>query len=181
MPNDWVESVQTIEEAREFVLKVGVCGVLHDKSGAPNLYDAVDAPEKQPGDSGWGDKMGKVWSWKNELPARYPDEIFYGKRKGGGAILCSMAHLKQLYADQHKPLEALSETARKLYEYIEQNPLNNSELKQLSGMSGKASKSAYDRALLELQVAFQIVRVNQTDVEGDTWTPFALQYPDFVP
>lgn len=181
MVDDWVNSVQTIQEARQFVLGVGVCGILHDKSGAPNLYDAVDAPEKQPGDSGWGDKMGKVWSWKNELPARYPDEIYYGKRKGGGAILCSMDYLKGLYVEQHKMLEALSETARKLFGYIEQNPVNNSELKQLSGMTGKASKSAYDKALLELQVAFQIVRVNQIDTDGDTWTPFAAQYPRFVP
>ena len=98
MSGDWVASIRTLEEGRDFVLKVGICGVLHDKSGAPNLWDAVDAPDKQPGDQGWGDKMGMVWSWKNELPARYPDAIFYGKRKGGGAILCSMAALKSLYA-----------------------------------------------------------------------------------
>ena len=46
-------------------------------------------------------------------------------------------------------------------------------------MTGKTAKSAYDRALLELQVSFQIVRVNQTDTDGDTWTPFAVQYPVF--
>ena len=175
----WVAAVRTIEEAREFVLAVGVCGILHDKSGAPNLWDAVDAPEKQPGEPGWGDKMGKVWSWKNELPARYPDEIFYGKRKVGTAMLCSMDALKALYERQHRPLNALSETAQRLYAVIKQDPVNNAELKQLTGLTGKGSKSAYDRALLELQVAFHIVRVNRTDADGDTWTPFSAQYPNF--
>ena len=181
MAGDWVASVRTLQDAREFVLKVGVCGVLHDKTGAPNLWDAVDAPDKGPDEPGWGDKMGKVWSWKNELPACYPEEIFYGKRQGGGAILCSMAALKSLYAKQYKPLQALSETAQRLYAFVAQHPLTNAELKQLSGMQGKDYKAAYDRALQELQVAFQIVRVNRMDVDGDTWTPFTTQYPDFTP
>lgn len=178
--NDWFASVRTIEDAREFVLEVGVCGVLADKTGAPTLWDAVDAPDKQPGEKGWGEKVGKVWTWKNELPARYPDEIFYGKRSDGRAMLCSMETLKKLYAEQNRPLAVLSETARKLYGYIQQNPANNSELKRLAGMTGKASKSAYDRALLELQVAMQIVRINRTDTDGDTWTPFEEQYPGFL-
>ncbi len=176
---DWVASVRTIEEARAFVLEVGVCGIFEDKTGAPTLWDAVDAPEKQPGEKGWGEKVGKVWTWKNELPARWPDEIYYGKHRGGRAILCSMEALKDVYADQHRPLEELSEAARKLYGYIAQNPVNNAELKQLAGMTGKASKSAYDRAILELQTGMQIVRVNRMDTDGDTWTPFEEQYPGF--
>ncbi len=174
---DWVCSVRTLEDAREFVLAVGMCGVLADKKGGPTLWDAVDAPDKRPGEKGWGEKVGKVWTWKNELPARYPDDIFYGKREGGGAILCSMEVLRQLYARQHRPLEALSETARRLYAFIAQAPVNNAELKQLSGMTGKAHKAAYDRALVELQVAFQIARLNRMDTDGDTWVPFAEQYP----
>ena len=176
---DWIASVRTIEEARDFVLAIGICGILHDKSGAPNLWDAIDASDKQPGEAGWGDKMGKVWAWKNELPARFPDEIFYGKRQGGTAILCNMQALKSLYERQHRSLDVLSETAQKLYAVIEQDPVNNAELKQLMGMTGKGSKSAYDRALKELQVALHIVRVNRMDTDGDTWTPFAVQYPKF--
>jgi hypothetical protein len=178
MTEEWVASVRTIEEARDFVLEVGVCGVLHDKTGAPSLWDAIDAPDKQPGETGWGDKMGKVWNWKNELPARYPNEIYYGKNRRG-AILCSMEALKTLYAAQHRPLEELSETAQRLYRFVAQAPVTNAELKLLAGMTGKDYKAAYDRALQELQVAFQIVRVNRLDIENDTWTPFAAQYPDF--
>ncbi len=94
--------VRSIEEARAFVEQVGLCAIFHDPSGKlPSLWDAVDAPDKQPGERGWGDKMGKVWSWKNELPARYPDAIFYGKLKGGRAILCTMARLREIYREQH--------------------------------------------------------------------------------
>ena len=179
--DDWEGTVRTIEEAREFVLRVGECGILHDKTGAPSLWDAVDAPEKAPDESGWGDKMGKVWHWKNELPVRYPDEIFYGKRKGGTAMLCSMERLRERYATQHRSLDTLSDGARSLYDVIKQGQVTNAELKQLTGMTGKAAKSAYDRALTELQVSLQIVRVNRSDVEGDTWTPFVEQYPNFKP
>ena len=180
MAENWVASVRTLEEARDFVLAVGICGVLHDKTGAPNLWDAIDAPEKQPGETGWGDKMGLVWSWKNELPSTFPDQIFYGKRAGGTAVLCGMETLRALYAKQHRPLESLSETAQRLYSYIAQDPVTNSELKLLAGMVGKTHKAAYDRAMVELQVTFNIVRVNRTDTDGDTWTPFEAQYPDFV-
>ena len=91
-------------------------------------------------------------------------------------MLCSMESLKTMYKAQHRPLESLSETAQKLYAVIRQNPVSNSELKQLTGMTGKTSKSVYDRAMVELQVTFQIVRVNQSQSEGDTWTPFVAPW-----
>ncbi len=178
--DNWVASVRTLEEAKNFVLTVGACGILHDSKGGYSLWDAIDAPDKLPGESGWGEKMGYVWSWKNELPSTYPHEIFYGKRKQG-AMLCSMEALKAFYSETYKPLESLSETAQSLYRIIEQAPVNNKELKQLAFMVGKDQKSAYDKALLELQLTFQIVRVNSTEVDGDTWTPFTTQYPDFKP
>ena len=174
--------VRTIEEARSFVEQVGVCAIFHDASGRlPSLWDAVDAPDKQPGEQGWGDKMGKVWNWKNELPARYPDAIFYGKLKGGRAILCTFDRLRKIYRAQHRPLEQVSETARELYDIIRQGPIPNKELRRATGLNrrdgGPAAKAQFDRALVELQVAMLIVRVNRTDVENDTWVTFEAQYP----
>src|SRR5580704_2406712 len=113
MADDRIASVKTIEEAREFVLEVGVCGILHDAKGLPTLWDAIDAPDKAPDEPGWGEKMGMVWSWKNELPARYPDEIYYGKRKNG-AMLCDMATVRELYRAHYVAAENLSETAQRL-------------------------------------------------------------------
>ncbi len=178
MSDDWRNSVKTIEEARDFILRVGACGVLHDSKGGYSLWDAIDAPDKQPGEGGWGEKMGFVWSWKNDLPAQFPDQIFYGKRKSG-AMLCSMEELRKYYGESHRPLDSLSDTARRLFAIIEQAPVNNKELRELAFMTGKEYKNAFDKALLELQLSFQIVRVNSADVEGDTWTPFEKQYPNF--
>jgi len=63
MQTPWTNSVRTLEQARDFVLEVRMCGVLHDSKGAlPTLWDAVDAPDKQRGEGGWGDKMDKVWT-----------------------------------------------------------------------------------------------------------------------
>ncbi len=178
MNNDWKSSVRTIEEARSFVLEVGICGILGSSKAMPTLWEAVDAPEKMAGESGWGEKMGAVWSWKNELPAKYPDEIFYGKIKTG-AILCSMKKLRELYKENHRNNSQLSDEAQKLFALISQNPVNNKELKILSSLTGKSSKSIYDKALLELQLSFNIVRVNSLETEGDTWTLFEMQYPNF--
>jgi hypothetical protein len=36
-----------------------------------SLWDAMDLPEKQPEEKGWGPKISAVWSWKNQLPAIY--------------------------------------------------------------------------------------------------------------
>ena len=179
MDNDWVSSVRTIEEARDFVLNFGICGILGSSKAMPTLSEAVDAPDKAPGESGWGEKMGYIWTWKNELPAKYPDDIFYGKIKSG-AILCSMTKLRELYAASHKLTSELSSEARKLLAIISQNPANNKELKDLSGLAGKTNKAVYDKAVLELQLTFQIVRMNSMETDGDTWTLFEKQYPDFT-
>src|SRR3712207_709243 len=174
-------SVKTIEEARDWIRSVRICTIFEDRSGKlPSLWDAVDAPDKQPGERGWGDKMGKVWTWKNELPARYPDEIFYGKLKGGRAILCTMDRLREIYRAQHRPLEQVSHTARELYDVIWQGPIPNKPLRGATGLEGKEGKARFDRALLELQVAMLIVRVNRGDVENDTWVAFDAQYPELA-
>lgn len=174
-------SVKTLADARDFVLDMGLCGILHDAKGKlPTLWDVVDYPDKQPGEGGWGEKMGKVWSWKNELPATYPDEIFYGKIKGGRAVLMSMTKLRELYPKQHKPLLECSELAQRLFSVIQQGPILTVPLRQLAGMTDRKARALFDRALQELQVTFNIARSNQAGVEGDTWVPFSQQYPEFA-
>ena len=83
-----VDAVRTLKQARNYILQVGVCGIFSDaKVGMPNLWDAVDLPGRQPGVKGWGEKVNAIWRWKNELPAMYPEEIFYGKLPSGHAAL----------------------------------------------------------------------------------------------
>ena len=181
MRTSFTGTVKTLEQARDFVLAVGMCGILHDaKRRLPTLWEVVDFPDKQPGESGWGEKMGKVWSWKNELPATYPDEIFYGKIKGGRAVLMSMDKLRQLYAQQHRPLAACSPLAQELFEVIAQGPIMTVPLRQLVGMTDRKARSHFDRALQELQISFNIARSNRPGLENDTWVPFLEQYPQIA-
>ena len=87
--------VCTLKQARTYILQVGICGIFSDaRVGMPNLWDVVDLPDRQPGQKGWGQKVIAIWRWKNELPAIYPEEIFYGKIPTGHAALMSMDYLR---------------------------------------------------------------------------------------
>jgi endonuclease-8 len=177
----WTNTVKTIEQARDFVLARGMIGILEDAKGKlPTLWDAVDAPDKQPGEGGWGEKMSKVWNWKNELVARYPDEIFYGKIRGGRAVLMSMAQLRAYYPQQHKPLEQCSSLAQQLFEVIEGGPIATVPLRRAVGMWARSERSKFDRALQELQVTLNIARSSAPGLEQDTWVPFLQQYPELA-
>jgi glutaredoxin len=71
-------------------------------------------------------------------------------------------------------------------EFVEKNiaadPAAAAELRSLGPLATPTtvidgqSATGFDRALLELQVAMLIVRVNR-DVENDTWVAFDAQYP----
>ena len=87
--------IKTMEQARRFVSKERICTVFPGSSKTlKSLWDAVELPDKQPGEKGWGAKVTAIWSWKNQLPAHYLQEIFYGKMKGGAAVLMSLDHLR---------------------------------------------------------------------------------------
>ena len=83
--------IKTFEEARLLVRELNICTIFRNpKTELPSLWEHVDLPEKQKGEKGWGQKVTAVWNWKNRLPAEYPDEIFYGKIKGGFAALMTI-------------------------------------------------------------------------------------------
>ena len=173
----WAKSVFTIEQARDFVLEVGSCSILSNKRGTPALWDAIAAPDKQPGETGWGERMELAWRWKNELPALYPTEIFYGKRRDG-AMLCSFGVLSGLYEASWRPVEESTVVAQRIFSFIAQQELSSRELRLLCQLSNKNEKAIFDKALLELQLIFQIVRVNRIGLDVDMWTPFDFQYPE---
>jgi hypothetical protein len=79
--------IKTLEQAHRFVIQKRICTL-------KSLSDSVDLPDKQPGETGWGQTITAVWSWKNQLPAHYPKEIFYGKTKGGAAVLMTLDYLR---------------------------------------------------------------------------------------
>ena len=174
--------IKTLEQAREFVLREKVCLIFGSKkSTLPSLWDVVDLPGRQPGEKGWGQKVIAIWTWKNELPAECPDEIFYGKLPGGIAMLMSLEHLRaEHYPRHHKSVVSCSPLARKIYGLISFEPLTTPEIRARLGISNTLTKSMIDRALVELQVTLNIVRSNAPRLKNDTWLRFTDQHPDFA-
>jgi hypothetical protein len=171
--------LKTLEQAHAFVRAVGKCGIFADPKGElPTLWDVTDLPDRKPGEGGWGKKVGAVWSWKNQLPADYPDEIFYGKDERGRAVLMTLEHLAtEHYPKHHRPIEACSATARKIYALVKVEPMTTTALRNTVAGKDKARRAAFTKALVELQVTLNIVRSNAPEVESDTWLRFAELYP----
>ena len=175
--------LKTLAQAHAFVLAVGKCAIFADKKKpGPNLWDAVDLPEKKPGEKGWGQKIGAVWSWKNQLPSTYPDEIFYGKDENGKAALMTLEYLaKEHYPKVHKPIEQCSVMGRKIYALVKVEPVTTTALRNAVAGRDKALRAAFSKAMIELQVTLNIVRSNAPEIESDTWLRFSELYPSLAP
>lgn len=171
-------AVRTLAQARAFVLRTGLCGIFSDgRRGLPRLWDVVDLPDDRGPGRGWGQRVTAVWTWKNELPATYPDEIFYGKIPGGLAVLMSVAHLREHhYPAHHRPLSECGPLARKIFALLRNDPLPTAGLRAELGLDDRRGRSQVDRALKELQVTLNVVRRNDPADEVDTWVPFREQY-----
>jgi hypothetical protein len=171
--------VRTLAQARAFVRAAGICLVFADrKKDLPNLWDVVDLPEKQPGEKGWGRKIGAVWTWKNQLPAEYPDEIFYGKGAGGKTVLMTLDYLrKEHYPKFHRPVAECTPLARQIYELVRIEPMTTGALRTAMLRGDKSRRAAFTKALIELQVTLNIVRSNAPEATSDIWVRFSDQYP----
>lgn len=172
-----MKSVRTLAQSRAFVRKVGLCGIFSDANGKmASLWEVVDLPGRQAGEKGWGQKVTSIWRWKNELPARYPEEIFYGKIKGGLAVLMTVDYLRTYYPTHHAPLRTCSPLAQKIHALVRLDPLTTPELRKELDMTQRPEKNLFDRALQELQVTLNVARRNSLTDEYDTWVPFREQY-----
>ncbi len=173
--------VKTLQQARAFVTRVGMCGIFSDNNGRmPCLWDVVDLPGRLPGEGGWGQKITSIWSWKDELPARYPREIFYGKIPGGLAVLMTLKSLRVHYGMHHVPLKDCSPLAQTIYELIKFDPMTTSALRKELDMTKPPRKGRFEKALLELQTTLNIARRNSLKDKRDTWVPFREQHFDVV-
>ncbi len=174
-------AIRTIHHARAFVLKAGLCGIFSNDDGRmPCLWDVCDLPGRQPGQGGWGEKVTAIWTWKDELPARHPGEIFYGKIPGGLAVLMTIKYLRVHYAKHHLPLKECTPLAQTIYERIKFDPMTTGTLRKELDMTKPPRKGRFDKALLELQTTLNIVRRNSLKDRHDTWIPFREQHFDIV-
>lgn len=172
--------IKTFEEARLLVQQLQVCTIYDSaKTQLPSLWEHVDLPEKQPGEKGWGEKVSAVWDWTNRLPAEFPDEIFYGKVKGGFAVLMSMDYLRDVhFQSAYKPVDQLNLLAIQTFDKIRVEPWDTTSLRNEMIQEVGCSKSQFETALKNLQISLNVVRSNGPDIERDTWLPFQEQYPD---
>jgi hypothetical protein len=58
--------------------------------------------------------------------------------------------------------------------------MTTTELRKALPPTLTLTKSALDRALVELQVTLNIVRSNAPEIRTDTWLRFTDQYPEFA-
>lgn len=174
--------VKTLKQALKFVKSVQVCTLFSDKvEGIASLWDAVDLPEKGGGRTKWGAKVEAVWAWKNELPEKFPDQIFYGKLPGGHAALMTLEYLRDVhYPTAAKPVDACSELAQQVYELIRTDSGATGELRKEAIRRFGCSKSRFDTALKQLQVSLNIARSNEPGATSDKWVPFREMYLELI-
>jgi hypothetical protein len=170
--------IKTIKGACAFVKQVKMCTVFpSEKVPLTSLYENVDLPEKQPGASGWGERVTAVWTWKNQLPLDYPNEIFYGKIKGGFAVLMERGYLADThFPASYKSVNSLNLLAQQIFEKIRNEPWTTTELRKEIIQDTGCSKSQFDTALKNLQISLNVVR--DSDAEQDTWVTFQEVYSD---
>lgn len=170
--------IKTIEDAAAFVKKVKICTVFpSDKTEHTSLYEHVDLPEKQPGEKGWGQRVEAVWPWKNQLPAQWPEEIYYGKIKGGFAVLMDMDYLDEVhFPAAYRPVESLNDLARTICDKILMEPWTTTDLRHEVTEETGCSKSRFDTALKNLQISLNVVR--DAEAEQDTWLAFREVYAE---
>jgi len=172
--------VKTITQARQLVKRVKVCTVFPSaKVEHTSLWENVDLPDKQPGETGWGKKMNAVWTWKTRLPAEYPDEIYYGKIKGGLAVLMDMDYMAAShFPTAYRPIRTLDSLAQHIWESISEEPWDTTALRKATIEDLGCTRSQFDTALKNLQITMNIVRLNDPEADRDTWVPFSELYPD---
>ncbi|GAB5560234.1 MAG: hypothetical protein SynsKO_18810 [Synoicihabitans sp.] len=171
----------TLEGALEFVQTVKQCTLFSNKvEGLPALWDYVNLPEDGGGRTKWGARLEAIWAWKNELPATYPDEVFYGKIPGGLAVLMAMDHLREVhYPAAHQPISKCRDLAQKVFEIIRLDPAETAEIRAIAMERHGCSKSQFDTAMKQLQVTLNIARDPEVGTGKDRWLIFREVYPDF--
>jgi len=160
--------VQTYEEACQALNTYGLLPLASFLPEHPSL-ESLTAPE-----SWHTGRNTDPWLWRDYFAGE--GKAAYGKFIGGKNMLiastlfplvkCTLSGSKSVEARYADGL--LSETALRIHAIVRDHPaIDTSELRKLSGMRDKTLKSAYDRALTELQSSADIVISGLTDRLND--------------
>lgn len=174
--------IKTFDEAYQFVIESKVCTVFGSKNSPyPSLWDNTGLSEDKPREGGWSPKVMAVWDWKTRIPQTYPDAVFYGKVKGGDAVLMEFNHFRSKhYPAAVQPVEELGSLAIEVYEFIRLEPDYTGPLRKRAIANLECSKSQFDTAMKKLQVSLNIVRSNGPEHKNDFWLPMREVHLDIV-
>ena len=174
--------IKTFDEAYQFVLEKKVCTVFGSQgSPYPSLWDNTGLSEAKPKAGGWSPKVVAVWDWKTRIPQTYPESIFYGKVKGGDAVLMEMQHFRDKhYPVAFQPVNELDALAQEVFEFIRLEPAYTGTLRKRAIARLQCTKSQFDTALKKLQVSLNIVRSNDPKHKNDFWLPMREIHLDIV-
>ena len=163
--------IKTFEQAYQFVLDQKICTIFGSKcSPYQSLWDNTQLSEKKPTAGGWSPKVVAVWDWKTRIPQTYPDAVFYGKVRGGDAVLIEMEYFRQShYPSAHQPVSSLDQLAQDVYKLISLEPDYTGPLRKKAMASLGCTKSQFESALKRLQISLNIVRSNDIKYQNDFW------------
>ena len=174
--------ITTFDEAYQFVLAEKVCTVFGSKpSPYPSLWNNTALSEDKPKTGGWSPKVVAVWDWKTRIPQTYPEAVFYGKVRGGDAVLIEMQHFREVhFAKAHQSVCELGPLPQAVYELIRLQPSTTGALRKRALFEVLCTKSQFDTALKKLQVSLNIVRSNDPKHTNDFWLPMREVHLDIV-
>src|SRR5574341_1768369 len=170
--------VQTPREAEKFVAEVGFCLFWPIKGiEMPNLFHAIAGHVRDVPTEHDDPDISKCWNWKDQALGQ--KKWYYAKLLGKRATLVSMKYLPYFYArspnfggeeDYAQDYEAglLSREAKNIYEALHQHgPLDTVRLRRESRLAAESAKTAFERALVELQITMRILPVGVA--EAGAW------------
>jgi hypothetical protein len=170
--------IQTPEQARAFVERVGFCFLWPIKGiEMPNLFHAVAGRVRSVPNKHNDPDLSKCWGWKDgALGRRW---WYYGKLLRRKATLVSLELLPAFYAcsENYGSLDdyleeyragTMTAEAKRIYEVLlEQGPLDTVRLRREAHMAAEGAKSRFERALVELQVGLKVLPIGVA--EAGAW------------
>jgi hypothetical protein len=174
--------IKTRHEVFDYIMREGICTLYKTGvPGVPSLWDVVDLPDTKPNGRGFGERVSAIWGWKDQLPQEFTEEIFYGKIKGGSAVLMSTDYLKNVhYPAHHRPVDSCRELARQIFELVRLDEWATGPLRRECMDRYRCTRSRFDGALKELQITLNMVRSNEPGTKRDTWLRFEEVYLDVL-
>jgi hypothetical protein len=170
--------IQSVEEARGFVDRVGLCFLWPIKGiEMPSLFHAIAGRVRNVPNRHNDPDLSRCWGWKDQaLGKRW---WYYGKLLRRKATLISHELLPAFYAcsDNYGSLDdyleayragTMTAEAKRIYEAIlEQGPLDTVRLRREARLAAEGTKSRFERALVELQVGLKVLPIGVA--EAGAW------------